>query len=201
VAVGYSFAALGPFQPPMAFISGPLGLQPLGTLPAPYNFGSSANAINDRGDVVGASYDSAGNFHAFLWSNGVMTDLGTLPGFTARSVASSINESGQIMGYSAAANGGAHYFLYSDGQMTDMNNLLYTAFEGYQLSGFGPINDHGQIGASGYGPDRVYQPVLLTPVPEPGALSLIAMGGAGLLRKSRGANRRQGTSRVRGMWR
>jgi len=186
VVVGYCFAAFGPFQHEMAFISGPTGLQPLGTLPAPYNFGSEAHAINDNGDVVGTSYDSSGNSHAFLWHNGVMTDLGTLPGFTSREVATSINSSGQIMGWSTDAQGGTHYFLYSDGAMTDMNNLLYTAFSAYYLSNFGPINDAGQIGAGGYGPDSVFESFLLTPVPEPTALialfPLLLLRRRGLIR-------------------
>src|SRR5207253_2421014 len=38
---------------------------------------TTAYGLNDAGQVVG----QAGN-HAFLWQNGVMTDLGTLPGGT-----------------------------------------------------------------------------------------------------------------------
>jgi probable HAF family extracellular repeat protein len=40
-----------------------------------------ALAINNRGQIVGES-DLPGDTatHAFLWQNGVMTDLGTLPG-------------------------------------------------------------------------------------------------------------------------
>src|SRR5947209_4402419 len=47
---------------------------------------SAANAINNRGQVVGLSFNAtpdpitpgATELRAFLWQNGVMTDLGTL---------------------------------------------------------------------------------------------------------------------------
>ena len=42
-------------------------------------YGSTATALNDKGDVVGYSYVNGAN-HAFLWSNGAMRDLGTPPG-------------------------------------------------------------------------------------------------------------------------
>jgi probable HAF family extracellular repeat protein len=62
----------------------------LGTLPgADY---SLAQAVNNRGVVVGSSGSAAGGqAHAFSWRDGVMTDLG--PG-----LANDINDAGQIVG-------------------------------------------------------------------------------------------------------
>jgi probable HAF family extracellular repeat protein len=48
----------------------------LGTLPGDYS--STAQSINDLGQVVGQSCDVNGNCRAFLWQDGVMTDLNTL---------------------------------------------------------------------------------------------------------------------------
>src|SRR5512133_842170 len=41
---------------------------------------SAATAINEVGEVVGMSDTASGKQHAFLWQNGRMRDLGTLPG-------------------------------------------------------------------------------------------------------------------------
>ena len=40
--------------------------------------------INPRGQVVGGSSTASGEEHAFLWENGVITDLGTLGGGSVR---------------------------------------------------------------------------------------------------------------------
>ena len=48
-------------------------------LAAPSGGGSYAFGVNTSGQVVG-DVGTYGNYHAFLYSNGIMTDLGTLGG-------------------------------------------------------------------------------------------------------------------------
>lgn len=66
--------------------------------------GASAYGVNDLGMVVGASLTESEALHAFVWENGVMTDLGTLEGGDA-SEAFSVNNSGVIVGRSRNASG------------------------------------------------------------------------------------------------
>jgi probable HAF family extracellular repeat protein len=73
------------------------GIQDLGTLPG--DFLSLAFGINDRGQVVGQSI-GAGGSRAFLWQDGVMTDLNNLvpPGSLPLVYANDINSAGEIVG-------------------------------------------------------------------------------------------------------
>src|SRR5512135_2618138 len=87
--------------------------------------GSWASGINDCGQVIGQSYTAAGELHAFLYSAGAMTDLGTLGG--TASYATAINNRGQIIGHSPTITGATHAFLYSAGAMTDLGTLGGTA--------------------------------------------------------------------------
>lgn len=106
---------------------------------------SVARDINDNGQIVGYSQSSIvyGDIHAFLYSNGTMTDLGTLGG--QDSYAYGINNSGQIVGNSATTNYSTHAFLYSEGKMIDLGTLSEGDFS-YAYS----INNSGQIvGKSG----------------------------------------------------
>ena len=85
-----------------------LGALPGGTF-------SVAMGINDHGQIVGAS-ETNGFFpppDAFLFENGVMEDLGTLPGFNPFSEALGINNHGEIVGSSDATNAFLHATLWT----------------------------------------------------------------------------------------
>jgi probable HAF family extracellular repeat protein len=73
------------------------GIRDLGTLPG--DVLSLAFGINDQGQVVGQSI-GAGGSRAFIWQDGVMTDLNTLvaPGSLDLVYANDINASGEIVG-------------------------------------------------------------------------------------------------------
>jgi probable HAF family extracellular repeat protein len=91
----------------------------LGTLGGEY---SSAQGINDRGQIVGYSYRADGQFHGFLVEGDEMVDLGTLGG--SYSKAYGINEAGQVIGQAyLAGNAQAHAFLYQNGTMTDLDTM------------------------------------------------------------------------------
>jgi probable HAF family extracellular repeat protein len=75
---------------------------------------SLALGINDRGEVVGASLDANFSPRAFLWENGVMTDLNTITPASSGLyllLAESINSSGEIVGIGATNAGEIHGFL------------------------------------------------------------------------------------------
>ena len=110
----------------------------LGTLGGSFS-SSYAMAINTLGQVVGFSFTTGeAAYHAVLFSNGTITDLGTLGG--PNSLAYGINSSGQIVGVSDTSSGTQHAFLYSNGSMQDLGTL-----SGGGLSAAFGVNDSGQI--------------------------------------------------------
>src|SRR5438132_9577144 len=71
------------------------------------------NSINTSGQIAGSINGTDGGNHAFLYSNGTMTDLGNLGGGYADAL--SINDSAQITGFASTSSGYNHAFLYSAG--------------------------------------------------------------------------------------
>ena len=101
-------------------------IQELPTLSDPDGF---ANAINDRGQVVGASGSCATpTIHAMLWQQRdgqfIATDLGNLGG-TSNNVPQDINDQSQVVGFSnLPGDTTAHAFLWTKRQgMRDLGTL------------------------------------------------------------------------------
>jgi probable HAF family extracellular repeat protein len=103
------------------------GMMDIGTLPGGTQ--SIAEGINNRSTVVGyADVDNGKTNHAFLYSNGTMSDLGTLPtsgNVIDLSAATAINAAGVVVGYSSVGGqGSTHAFAYSSGVgMSDLGTL------------------------------------------------------------------------------
>jgi probable HAF family extracellular repeat protein len=84
---------------------------------------------------VGQANTGGGATHAFSYSGGVMTDLGTLGG--SSSVALAINGAGTIAGQASTSGGATHAMSYSGGVMTDLGTLggSYSLASGINSSG------------------------------------------------------------------
>jgi probable HAF family extracellular repeat protein len=140
-----------------------------------------ASDINATGQVVGMSND-----RAFLWQNGIMTDLGTLGGGSASAAA--INDVGQIVGTSGASDGTSHGFLLTP-EDTDGNGVPDCWFRDSNSDGkndlmldLGPgpgandVNNVGQVVGAGIGGAFLWETGVPTYL---GAGSAIAINDAG----------------------
>jgi probable HAF family extracellular repeat protein len=98
---------------------------------------SEANGFNNVGDIVGGSdtqYDAPHTgfsvaHHAFLYSNGVMTDLGSIAGQNYSSEANSVNDSHEIVGATntiSSVDGSvlSRAFLYTNSTMYNLTFYL-----------------------------------------------------------------------------
>jgi probable HAF family extracellular repeat protein len=118
------------------------GIKDLGTLGGTF---AQADALNDSGEVVGTSCTPGDQVcFAVLWKDGVITNLGNLPGDCGSS-AFAINSRGQVTGDSYnCVTGASRPFLWENGQMYGFN---FVAPAGSELLFSEPasINDHGEI--------------------------------------------------------
>ena len=107
----------------------------LGTLGGLSSF---AAGVNNRGQVVGRADLPGGFSRAVIFSDGAITDLGTLPGGTM-SFGRAINNRGEVACLSNTVAGAFHACLWRDGVMTDLGTL------GGTFSDSGSINNRRQI--------------------------------------------------------
>jgi probable HAF family extracellular repeat protein len=145
------------------------GMQDLGTLGGDSGF---ATWLNDAGQVVGVANlpggsgcDNAAPHHAFLWKNGVMTDLGTVDGDPC-SHALGINAKGQVVGTGTDCSHELQAFLWENGgPMVDLNALI-PPNSGLVLWEATYVNDSGDIAALGTLSNGDLHAFVLTPCDE-----------------------------------
>lgn len=117
----------------------------------------AASAINEAGQVAGAS-DSGAGTRAVLYDDGNLVDLGVLPtdGAAPRSIARDLNDAGAVVGTSLYGDGALahdHSFIWRDGAMLPIGD-----FTGANWAR--GVNNHGDVvgifHTSGVGLDRVH---------------------------------------------
>jgi probable HAF family extracellular repeat protein len=134
------------------------------------NANGEAGWINEAGEVVGGAGipgPCPGGIvgHAFLWRQGVITDLGTVGG-TPNSTAIFVNSKTQIVGFSFACDFSVFdAILWENGSMVDLNTLIPpdSPFHLYSASF---IDDRGVIAAFGVLANGDTHALLLIPCDE-----------------------------------
>jgi probable HAF family extracellular repeat protein len=138
----------------------------LGSLGGTAGFIALAFDINNRGQVVGqAELPGDMLYHAFLWQEGVMTDLGSLSIDLPTSQADGINNYGQVVGFSNDAAGddpSAVAVLWENGTITDLNTVIPAGSPLFLMEAVS-INDRGEIAGWGRLANGYIRPFLLIP--------------------------------------
>jgi probable HAF family extracellular repeat protein len=91
--------------------------------------------------------------HLFLYSDGVMRDLGWLVGPQDSSYGGKINASGQVIGW---ADPPSHAFLYSGGVMTDLGALGVSASYPHGINAAGQVVGRSYVKFENYPNERAF---------------------------------------------
>jgi probable HAF family extracellular repeat protein len=131
----------------------PGGMHDIGTLGGARCF---PQAINELGHVTGSSDTGVMNsateyrLRAFVWRDGVMTDLGALPGLPL-SVGRGLNSTGSVVGLcreTSSSGSLVRAFVWRDGTMTDLNTRIDPS-GGWTIEDAVDITDDGRILCAG----------------------------------------------------
>ena len=141
---------------------------------------SEALGINDLDQVVGVGnkLPDGGDLYprtAFLWDDGVVTDIGAIGGATY-SFALGINNLSQVVGgFDIGLD--SHAFLFENGNFLDLNSLVDPA-SGWVISEANAINDLGQIAGTACrdGSCHAIRLDLVPAVPEPATWGMLLAG-------------------------
>jgi len=159
------------------------GMRNLG-FPCPA-FQSAALDINNSSEVVGYTYEARGHPVGFLWNATSGTiQLGTLTPL-GNSWAFGINDSGRVVGESTSSASRNVAVIWDETNGIQDLNLLLSGSGSVFLNRAIDINECGQIICDGITAQGDMHGFLLTPIPEPATLSLLALGGLALLRRRR----------------
>jgi len=112
---------------------------------------SQTYAINNRALIVGSSVTADGGSHAFLFSNGSMTDLGIR---SSLSVATAVNASNQLAGY--YYNGDYNAFVWTKGKVHDLGNLGLKYSVAYAINGLGHACGSSKVKEGLYGAEHAF---------------------------------------------
>lgn len=105
----------------------------------------TAAAINASGQITGYGNTAGGSNHAFLYSNGSLSELiGTS---TTSSVAYALNDLGQVVG-STGLWGGQHAFKYDQGHWTDLGTMGGTSSVARGINNSGQVVGYQATGAN-----------------------------------------------------
>jgi probable HAF family extracellular repeat protein len=182
--VGTAYRLFSPFKA----IKGTLGTPGVTEISPPGQFSTGmALAVNDAGTIVGFQNPGSGSARAAIFNgDGTYTDLGAL-GLTDSS-ANDVNNAGVIVGDAFGEDTGgvfrAYGFVYQNGTMTDLMTLLPAGSGWSEIFEVNEINEFGQIVGAGLFNGEV-RAFVMTPVPEPGSVTVLAIAGAGLLARRR----------------
>ena len=107
-----------------------------------------AMGLNDLGEVTGSYTNADGHQHAFLYTHGVVQDLGTLGG--SYSVGIAVNDSSEVTGSSrpSDASGDEHAFLHNGVFMDDLGTLGGAISQGRGINASGEITGEADVSAT-----------------------------------------------------